>query len=126
MFRTAYKGFLHPEFLQPRVLTSWVLTARRPLACETSRSPLSSPLGTFHEEEHLRLSGRFHTDDVNQCLHNTSGSHGIPNANLFSFSFLLVNFGKVLCSSANELKKNSNASSREDYIISTKLILMVC
>ena len=44
-------------------------------------------------------------------------SHGIPNANLFSFLFLLrlVNFGKVLCSSANELKKNSNASSREDY-----------
>ena len=44
---------------------------------------------------------KFHTDDVNQCLHNKSGSHGIPNANLFNFMFLLVDFGKVLCSSAN-------------------------
>ena len=77
MFRTAYKGFLHPEFLQPQVLTSWVLTARRPLACETSRFPHSSSLGTFHEEEHLRLSGIFHTDDVNQCLHNTSVNQSI-------------------------------------------------
>ena len=46
---------------------------------------------------------KFHTDDVNQCLHNKSSSHGVPNANLFNFTFLLVNFGKVLCSSANEL-----------------------
>ena len=29
--------------------------------------------------------------------------------------FFLVNFGKVLCSSVNELQQNSNASSREDY-----------
>ena len=57
----------------------------------------------------------FHTR-VNQCLHNKSGSHGIPNANLLNFTFLLVNFGKVLCSSANELQQNSNAFSREDYI----------
>ena len=44
----------------------------------------------------------FHTDDVNQCLHNKSGSHRVPNANLFNFKFLLVDFGKVLCSSVNE------------------------
>ena len=59
---------------------------------------------------------KFHTDDVNQCLHNKSGSHGVPNANLFNFTFLLVDFGKVLCSSANELQQNSNATSREDYM----------
>ena len=59
---------------------------------------------------------KFHTDDVNRCLHNKSGSHGVPNANLFNFTCLLVDFGKVLCSSANELQQNSNASSREDYI----------
>ena len=59
---------------------------------------------------------KFHTDDVNQCLHNKSGSHGVPNANLFNFTFLLVDFGKVLCASANEVQQNSNASSREDYI----------
>ena len=30
--------------------------------------------------------------------------------------FLLVDFMQVLCSSANELQLNSNASSREEYI----------
>ena len=71
---------------------------------------------------------KFHTDDVNQCLHNKSGSHGVPNANLFNFTFLLVDFGKVLCSSANELRKNSNASSGEDYIpqILTVLLEIQC
>ena len=59
---------------------------------------------------------KFHTDDVNQCIHDKSSIHGVPNANLFNFSFLLVDFGKVLCSSANELQKNSNPSSEEDYM----------
>ena len=59
---------------------------------------------------------KFHTDDVNQCLHNKFGIHGILNENLFNFTFLLVDFGKVLCSSTNELQQNSNASCREDYI----------
>ena len=67
---------------------------------------------------------KFHTDDVNQCLHNKSGSHGVPNANLFNFTFLLVDFGKVLCSSANELQQNSNASSREDYIPQILTVLL--
>ena len=58
---------------------------------------------------------KFHTDDANQCLHNKSSSHGVPNTNLSNFACLLVDFGKVLCSSANELQQNSNASSREDY-----------
>ena len=48
---------------------------------------------------------KFHTDDVNQCLHDKSGSHGVPNANLFNFTFLLVDFGtKVLCSAMSEEK----------------------
>ena len=59
---------------------------------------------------------KFHTDYANQCLHNKSGSHGVPNINLSNFTCLLVDFGKVLCSSANELQQNSNASSREEYI----------
>ena len=67
---------------------------------------------------------KFHTDDVNQCLHNKSGSHGVPNANLFNFTFLLVDFGKVLCSSANELQRNSNVSSREDYIPQILAVLL--
>ena len=40
---------------------------------------------------------KFHTDDVNQCLHNKSSSHGIPNITLSNFTSLMVNFGKVLC-----------------------------
>ena len=80
-------------------------------------SPRSSPLrvvsrgGMSATQRH-----KFHTDDLNQCLHDNSGSHAVPNANLFNFTFLLVDFGKVLCSFANELKQNSNASSREEYI----------
>ena len=40
---------------------------------------------------------KFHTDDVNQCLLNKSGSHMVPNANLFNFTFLLVNFVNIKC-----------------------------
>ena len=47
---------------------------------------------------------KFHTDDANRCLLNKSSSHEVPNVNLFNFRFLLVDFGKVLCSSANELQ----------------------
>ena len=31
---------------------------------------------------------KFHTDDANQCLHNKSGSHGVPNTNLSNFTCL--------------------------------------
>ena len=60
---------------------------------------------------------KFPTDDINQCLHNKSSSYdGVPNANFFNFAFLLVDFGEVLCSSVNKLQRNSNASSREEYV----------
>ena len=52
-----------------------------------------------------------------KCEHNVQKpSHGVPNENLFNFRFLLIDFGKLLCSSVNELQQNSNACSREDYI----------
>ena len=88
-------------------------------------SPRSSPLrdvsrgGTSATQRQ-----KFHTDDVNQCLHNKFGSHGVPNANLFNSTFLLVDFGKVLCSSSNEPQQNSNASSREDYIPQILAVLL--
>ena len=88
-------------------------------------SPRSSPLrdvsrgGTSATQRQ-----KFHTDDVNQCLLNKSGSHGVPHATLLNFAFLLVDFGKVLCSSANELQQNSNASSREDYIPQILTVLL--
>ena len=37
---------------------------------------------------------------------------------------LLVDFGKVLCSSANEFQQNSNASSRQDYIPQILTVLL--
>ena len=58
---------------------------------------------------------KFHTDDKNQCLHNKSGSHGVLNANLFNFTFLLVNFGKVLCSSAKSSSKTQCFFQRRIY-----------
>ena len=67
---------------------------------------------------------KFDTDDANQCLHNKSSSHGVLNINLSNFTCLLVDFGKVLCSSANELQQNSNASSREDYIPQILTVLL--
>ena len=70
------------------------------------------------------LRQKFHTDDVNQCFYNKSGSNGVRNAILFNFTFLLVDFGKVLCSSANELQQNSNASSREEYIPQRLTVLL--
>ena len=88
-------------------------------------SPRSSPLrdvsrgGTSASQRQ-----KFHTDDVNQCLHNKSDSHAVPNANLFNFTCLLVDFGKVLCSSPNELQQNSNTSSREDYIPQILTVLL--
>ena len=75
-------------------------------------SPCSSPLGTFCQEERLRLSDRnsILLTYIN-FLHSKYGSHGVPKINLLDFMFLLVDYGKVLCSSANELQKNSDAFS---------------
>ena len=67
---------------------------------------------------------KFHTDDANQWLQNKSGSNGVPNINLSPFTSLMVDFGKVLCSSANELQQNSNASSRKDYIPQILTVLL--
>ena len=50
-----------------------------------------------------------YSNDVNQCLYHKSGSHGVPNINLFDFMLLLVDYGKVFCSTVNELQQNSDA-----------------
>ena len=94
-------------------------------ACENIRFSLLFATGDVsHEGTSATQQQKFHTDDANQCLHNKSGSHGVPIVNLFNFRFLLVDFGKVFCSSANELKQNSNACSREDYISQILTVLL--
>ena len=58
---------------------------------KTAVSPRSSPLGDVSRGgTSATQRQKFHTDEVNQCLLNKSRSHGVPNANLFNFTFLLV------------------------------------
>ena len=63
---------------------------------------------------------KFHTDDVNQCLHDKSGGHGV---HCYASPF---DFGKVLSSSVNEHQQNSNASSREGYIPEILIEILFC
>ena len=103
----------------------WLFKTAIALTCKNSHfSSLLAAWDVSRGETSATQRQKFHTVDVNQCLHNKSGSHGVPNANLFNFTFLLVDFGKVLCSSANELQQNSNASSREDYIPQILTVLL--
>ena len=101
----------------------------RRIACENIRfSSLFAARDVSRGGTSATQRQKFHTDDANQCLHNKSGSHGVPNINLSNFTCLLVDFGKLFCLSANELQQNSNASSREDYIpqILTVLLEILC
>ena len=91
---------------QSRSLFSASFDCSRVLEYAKIRTVLQSRGGTSATQRQ-----KFHTDDANQCLHNRSGSHGVPNINLSNFTCLLVDFGKVLCSSTNKLQQNSNASS---------------
>ena len=91
----------------------------------TDVSPCSSPLRDVSQGgTSATQRQKFHADDVNPCLHNKSGSHGVPNANLFNFTFILVDFDEVLCSSANELQQNSDATFRDDYIPQILTVLL--
>ena len=47
----------------------------------------------------------------------------VSDKNLFNFMFLLVDFGKVLCPSAGKLQQNTNASSREEYVLQILTVL---
>ena len=55
------------------------------LACENSR--FSSLFATGDVSRGGRCATqrqKFHTDNVNQCLQHTSGSHGVPHPNLLN------------------------------------------
>ena len=81
----------------------------------------------------LRCSGRFARRSVCDILMTQINVYiikpvvrsRVPNINLSNFMCLLVDFGIPLCSSTNELKQNSNTSSREDYIPQIPQILTV-
>ena len=85
------------------------------IACKNSRpSSLLFARDVSPEGKSTHYRQKYHTDDVNQCLHNKSGSQRAPNVNLFNFMSLLVDYGKVLFSSANELQQNSNALPKKN------------
>ena len=72
------------QFVFPRIGARTLIRSLR----TADVSPRSSPLrdvsrgGTSATQRQ-----KFHTDDVNQCLLDKSGSHAVPNANLFNFTF---------------------------------------
>ena len=83
-----------------------------PLACENScLSLLITADDILRRGTSAPQRQKFHIDDINQCLCNKCSSQGVPNVDLFDFMSLLVDYGKVLCSSRNKLQHNSNASS---------------
>ena len=117
-----FDDFARPFHSLFQVLTS---TTYCSVACENSRfSSLFATVDVSRGGSSATQRQKFHTDDENQCLHNKTGSHGVFNANLFNFTFLLVDFGKVLCPSAKEIQQNSNASSREDCIPQILTVLL--
>ena len=118
-----------PSQPRPHCAFPWILDKLRwtkaIVACENIRfSSLFAAGDVSQGGTSATQRQKFHTDDANQGLHNESGSHGVPNINLSNFACLLVDFGEVLCSPANELQQNSNASSREDYIQQILTILL--
>ena len=119
-------NWIYYDVLKLKIKTSTNLTsAASLLACENIRLfSLFTARDVSRGGTSATQRQKFHTDDANQCLHNKSDRHGVPNINLSNFTCLLVDFGKVLYLSVNELQQNSNASSREDYIPQILTVLL--
>ena len=82
---------------QPPQTPHEIYRAQFSLACENIRfSSLFAAGDVSRGGTSATQPQKFHTDDANQCLHNKSGSHGVPNINLSDFTCLLVDFGKAL------------------------------
>ena len=71
------------------------------LACENSHfSSLLATGNVLRGGTSATQCQKFHTDDINQCLHNKSSTViGFQMQNLLNFTFLLVDFVKccVIC-----------------------------
>lgn len=83
------------------------------VACESSRLSLLLvaqgilPGGMFAPQQQ-----KLHTDDINQCLQLYI--RNLVAMGFQMFMFILIDYGKVLCSSANKLQLNSNISAKEE------------
>ena len=72
----------------------------------------------------LHLAARDSATEILYWWHKLmSVSHVVPNVNLFDLMFLLVDYGKVLWSFASELQQNSDAFSKEEYILGILTVL---
>ena len=113
----------NPNFAKNRDIPVVKNSVTRPvITCENIRfSSLFAAGDVSRRGTSATQRKKFHTDDANQCLNNKSGSHRVPNTNLSNFTCLLVDFGKVLCSSANELQQNSSS-----LLLLLLLILPLC
>ena len=95
------------------------------IACENIRFSLLFAAGDVSRgRTSATQRQKSHTDDANQCLHNKFGSHGVASINFSNVTCLLVDFGKVLCSSANALQQNSHVSFGEDCIPQILTVLL--
>ena len=62
---------------------------RKPIAWENSSFSMLLTAGDLSQGRTSATQWqKFHTDDINQCLHNKSSSHGVLTVNLFNFTFL--------------------------------------
>ena len=113
-FSYKHRNFSHVCLLT-KMASKTVTRSIWPAKTAVSPRSLIRLWGRFPQGTSATQRQKFHTDDINQCLHNNR--HWDPNANLFNFTFLLVDFGKLLCSSAKELQQNLNASSRETIFL---------
>ena len=74
------------------------LVVRRRSVSEEKRLPCagsSPPRDVSRGGTSATQRQKFHTNDVNQCVHNISGRHGAPHANLFNFTFLRFSSSKT-------------------------------
>ena len=88
-----------------------------------ARNILSGGMSAPHAHQQQQ---QFQTTDVNQCLHNKSSGHGVPDVNLFDFIFLLVDYGKGFVFSGEQSPAKLKCSCYKERIQSSKIIGLIC
>ena len=112
-----YGGFKHREFLQAEDFSQSLSTLFLSLNEEKAISLIAPCLkGIWPGGTSVPQQQKFHTDDINQCLHKKFGSHGFLYVNLFTFMLLVLDYDKVLYFTVNELQQNSNPFLRKNIV----------
>ena len=114
-----WKKIFHPPFpsklrclLSPKGSLNSSTTLFR-VTCNSRRlSLLLVAQGILPGAMFAPLRQKLHSDDINQCLQLCI--RNLVAMGFQMFMFLLIDCGKVLCSSANKLQLNSNVSAKEE------------